>query len=98
MTEPDDSWPRTPEPADTVLGQLQRGRGAGFLAVIERPREECHALIRECLLRDTRYDQQTNSRDRYSAELVQRTGFDMEPMTDCLRREEPVSDWKVVLT
>jgi hypothetical protein len=60
-----------PEPAapTTRLGQLQRGRGAGFRAAIVAGRE-AHDDVLQCVTTDPRVDSQGESRERYYAELI----------------------------
>jgi len=71
-----------------VLGQLQRGRGAGFLAALALPRAEARDLLHDCLLHDGRYDGQSESRTRYYAELAQQVGVDFEYLLAGVRRIE----------
>jgi hypothetical protein len=52
----------------TALGQLQRGRGAGWLAATGS--SEGRELLAECLARDPRWDTQGESRASYYAELA----------------------------
>ncbi|MFY9344246.1 MAG: hypothetical protein WAT39_17270 [Planctomycetota bacterium] len=66
-------------PANTRLGQLQRGRGAGFLAAIADPvasRDDVVAWI----LDDAERDSQVEKRARYGAELVARLDVPLEPI------------------
>ncbi|MEQ1615418.1 MAG: hypothetical protein ABL904_21920 [Hyphomicrobiaceae bacterium] len=58
--------------ASTVLGQLQRGRGAGWLAAAETRADD---LLRQCLDADPRYDSQVESRAEYYATLAIELGL-----------------------
>lgn len=64
--------------AGSVLGQLQRGRGEGFLAALEMPSTEAADLVWECIVHDPRYDLQIDSRDLYYATLAQAVGLGFE--------------------
>lgn len=56
-------------PATTRLGQLQRGRGAGFVAAAQVGAGAHDELLR-CILSDPRVDRQIEARARYYAELA----------------------------
>ncbi|NOX31894.1 MAG: hypothetical protein GXP35_17895 [Actinobacteria bacterium] len=64
--------------AASVLGQLQRGRGEGFLAALEMPPAQAADLVWECIVHDPRYDLQIDSRDLYYATLAQQVGVRVE--------------------
>ena len=64
--------------AGSVLGQLQRGRGEGFLAALEMPPAEAADLLWKCIVHDPRYDLQIDSRDLYYATLAQEVGLKIE--------------------
>ncbi|MCP5066702.1 MAG: hypothetical protein GY946_09055, partial [bacterium] len=64
--------------AGSVLGQLQRGRGEGFLAALEMPSTEAADLVWECIVHDPRYDLQIDSRDLYYANLTQEVGLSIQ--------------------
>lgn len=64
--------------AGTVLGQLQRGRGEGFLAAVEMAPTEASDLVWQCIVHDPRYDLQIDSRDWYYANLAQEVGLRVE--------------------
>jgi hypothetical protein len=55
-------------PADSPLGQLQRGRGAGWLYAAESPSGA--DLLVKCLSREPRWDRQVESRAEYYATLA----------------------------
>src|SRR5215469_4346196 len=65
-------------PADSVLGQLQRGRGAGFLAALSLPRREARTALQECIMHDARWDHQVEARAAYYAELALDLELDVE--------------------
>ena len=77
-------------PYDTLEGQLQRGRGEGFLRALDAPRSEVHELLLRCITRDPRWDTQLESRDGYYAELVQKTELDLHPLDLYLREHDDV--------
>ncbi|MEY9894541.1 hypothetical protein ABIA35_008282 [Catenulispora sp. MAP12-49] len=58
---------------ETVLGQLQRGRGLGASRVLNDPAAE--ELVIGCVVQDARWDAQTESRDEYLAVLIDRLGL-----------------------
>lgn len=64
--------------AGSVLGQLQRGRGEGFLDALEMPGAQAADLVWECIVHDPRYDLQIDSRDLYYATLAQEVGLEVE--------------------
>ena len=55
----------------TVLGKLQRGTGDGFLEAVALPTDKGADLVWDCVVRDARWDQQVESRDRYYADLIE---------------------------
>jgi hypothetical protein len=71
-------------PATTRLGQLQRGRGAGFLAALAAG-AAAHDDLLHCLLADPRRDRQTEQRARYYGELLVAVDLPLEPLLDPLR-------------
>ncbi len=66
-------------PYDSRLGQLQRGRGAGFLAACASPRAARDELL-QCVVADPRLDRHIESRDAYYGELVERVDLDLAPI------------------
>mgnify|MGYP000880815949 CR=1 FL=1 len=88
------------EAADTVHGQLQRGRGAGYLAALELPRAEAHRLLIDCIIRDPRIDSQVESRAEYYARLALLTKLPLEALAERLRKhdDEGQSGWNTPLT
>ncbi|MEO6597715.1 MAG: hypothetical protein ABIP94_23465, partial [Planctomycetota bacterium] len=76
-----------PAPAATRLGQLQRGRGAGFLAALTAG-AAAHDDVLHCLLADPRIDRQIESRERYYAELVTALDVPIVPLVAQLSGRE----------
>jgi hypothetical protein len=71
----------------SLLGQLQRGRGQGYIRALEADRTEVHAALIQCITHDPRWDSQLESRAWYYAELMLRTNFDdLTPFVRYLRR------------
>src|SRR5690606_21234231 len=88
------------EPPDTVHGQLQRGRGSGYLAALELPRAEAHRMLTDCITRDPRIDSQVESRAEYYASLAIRLALPLEPLATHLKRsgDPEQSCWATSLT
>ena len=88
------------EPADSVHGQLQRGRGAGYLAALELPRVEAHWMLIDCITRDPRIDSQVEERTGYYTALAHRLVLPLEPLATHLRRnnDPEQSCWTTSLT
>lgn len=63
---------------ETLLGQLQRGRGLGARRALAEP--EAGELVVGCVLQDPRWDAQTESRDEYLACLIHRMGLPLDPI------------------
>lgn len=66
-------------PADSRLGQLQRGSGRGFLAALSAPATAGDELL-ACLRDDPRVDTQVERREVYYAELADRLALDLAPL------------------
>jgi len=49
-------------PPDSLLGQLQCGRGAGFLRALQEDASVVRPLLLDCLLHDPRWDRQVETR------------------------------------
>ncbi|MEZ5963932.1 MAG: hypothetical protein R3F56_08825 [Planctomycetota bacterium] len=79
-------------PHDTRLGQLQRGRGAGFLAALAQPAAARDEVL-GCVLEDPRIDAQIEARGAYYAELAHRIDVDVAPM---VRRAAAADGWLAV--
>lgn len=75
--------------ADTRLGQLQRGRGDGFLAAIAAGKAAVDDLL-QCVLVDPRIDREIEARARYYAELGAAIELPLEPLIAALAgHDEP---------
>ncbi|MFD8595221.1 hypothetical protein ACFV1L_09490 [Kitasatospora sp. NPDC059646] len=75
-------------PADTDLGALERGRGAGYLWVRREPAAAGRAVL-ACLRRDTRYDRQSDDRNDYLAHLVRESALPLDPLRRLLDGDDP---------
>ncbi len=67
------------EAATTRLGQLQRGRGDGFVAAL-RAGADAHDDLLRCLCHDPRVDRQIEARGRYYGELLAALDLPLEPL------------------
>ena len=87
-------------PADSLLGQLQRGRGAGFLAARREPSAKTWPLLVECITHDPRLDSQVECRDDYYAALVIETGMDLVSLATHLQKHDDSNQcgWNTPLT
>lgn len=72
-------------PAGTLLGQLQRGRGAGFLSALAEDPTTVHTHLLHCITHDPRQDSQIESRAEYYAQLIIATKMSIEPLDEYLR-------------
>src|SRR5690349_16295324 len=82
---PDDPALARPE---SLLGQLQRGRGAGFLWASREDPKVVHPLLVECVTRDPRCDHQVESRAEYYARLVVLTSMSLESLSEYLHEND----------
>jgi hypothetical protein len=64
MTEDTNIVDRLAAP-DSLLGMLQRGRGEGYLAAMNAPRETVWPLLLECVTDDPRLDRICDDRAEY---------------------------------
>ena len=71
--------------AGTLLGQIQRGRGAGFLRVLEEDRRTVHPLLLNCITHDPRWDTDVETRAEYYARLALATHLDLQSLQHYLR-------------
>lgn len=88
-------------PPESVLGQLQRGRGLGFLRALKEPRPEARRMLTECILQDPRMDFQCESRGAYYAVLALNLELPLEPLAIHLQTRGGAHDgpwWEVKLT
>src|SRR5579883_3217187 len=67
-------------PADSLHGQLQRGRGRGYLSALREDVAEVRPLLLDCLLHDPRWDRQLEPRSDYYAQLAMRTALPLDPL------------------
>jgi hypothetical protein len=70
-------------PPESLLGRLQRGRGAGFLGALREQPSAVWPLLSECITRDPRWDRQLEERGYY-ADLAIGTRMDLAPLADFL--------------
>ncbi|MBI1176380.1 hypothetical protein GC207_02955 [bacterium] len=87
-------------PAGSVHGQLQRGRGAGYLAALELPRDEAHRLLIDCITCDPRIDSQVEQRTEYYASLAHQLGLPLDALEHHLAtHDDPKQNcWITLLT
>ncbi len=85
---------------DSLLGQLQRGRGEGYLRILSAPKLEAQALLLECLSNDPRLDSQVESRAGYYASIAIAVGLDLTPVARHLRDNDDPNQtgWNTPLT
>jgi len=72
-------------PPDSLLGQLQRGRGAGFLRALREDASVVRPLLLDCVLHDPRWDRQVETRADYYAALIVHTQLPLDPLDAHLR-------------
>jgi hypothetical protein len=77
---------------ESLLGMLQRGRGAGYLAALNAPRETVWPQLLECIANDPRLDQECEDRAEYYASLVLATGMDLGPIYSYLKQSDGQED------
>jgi hypothetical protein len=66
-------------PADTLLGQLQRGRGRGFVRALREDVSIVRPLLLDCVMHDPRWDRQIEPRSDYYAALIMHTAMPLDP-------------------
>ena len=71
-------------PSSSILGQLQRGRGCGYVAAVAAG-QNAHEDLFHCLLSDPRNDGQLESREGYYAELLVALDLPLAPLVAHLR-------------
>jgi len=72
---------------ESFLGMLQRGRGAGYLAALNAPRELVWSLLLQCITHDPRFDG-LESRAEYYVSLMRATGMDFAPVYSYLEQND----------
>lgn len=84
---------------DTLLGQLQRGRGEAYLRLLSTPKREACDLLVECICNDPRLDSQVESRAGYYASIAVEVGLDLGPVDQYLREHDDIdeSSWNASL-
>lgn len=83
---------------DTLEGQLQRGRGLGYLRALEDP-AAAREILERCITHDPRQDGQVETRSDYYAGLAVEIGMGVDGLDAYLR--EPRNDrrdWGTYLT
>jgi hypothetical protein len=82
-------------PPGSLLGQLERGRGAGFQRARAAPVDEVIALVLDCVDRDPRCDPQLDSRADYYACLLLAAEADPAMVESLVRAHEqpPDDEW-----
>jgi hypothetical protein len=85
---------------DTLLGMLERGRGAGYLLAVETAPVIVWPLLIECITNDPRLDRQVEYRADCYSSLILETKMDITPLNYYLRENDGPGDkyWKVKLT
>ncbi|RLB48200.1 MAG: hypothetical protein DRJ42_23770 [Deltaproteobacteria bacterium] len=73
--------------SETLLGQLQRGRGRGYLAAIRAGGGEAELLT--CIVHDPRWDQQLEERASYYGRLAVELGLSVDPIAKAVREGDP---------
>jgi hypothetical protein len=71
--------------ANSLLGQLQRGRGEGYRRVLCVPRSEGWDYLLDCICNDPRLDSQVEDRAGYYAAVAIETEFELEPLLRYIR-------------
>jgi hypothetical protein len=70
---------------NTLLGQLQRGRGEGYRRALAVPRDEAWECLLDCICNDPRLDSQVEYRADYYALLTIETSLDLNPLVRYVR-------------
>ena len=71
--------------ANSLLGQLQRGRGAGFRRAVRAEPRAIHPLLVACVTQDPRWDRQIEPRGDYYASLILHTALPLDLLDAHLR-------------
>ena len=84
------------KPAHTLHGQLQRGRGAGFLRGLTEPVEDLQMILVDCITNDPRWDPQLEIRAGYYADLAVAIRLDPAPLSRHLEEhdDDTAEGWK----
>lgn len=73
---------------ETLLGQLQRGRGQGYIRILSVPKDEASKLLIECITNDPRLDGQVEARAEYYAAIAVEVGLDLARLAQYLREND----------
>lgn len=73
---------------ESLLGQLQRGRGLGHQRLLQEPRPVAHRLLTQCILADPRLDYLCENRGDYYAELARRVELPLGPLAARIREDD----------
>src|SRR5271155_2869935 len=84
---------------DSLLGQIQRGRGEGFIRILSTPKGEASRFLMECISNDPRLDSQVEQRAEYYASIAVQVGLDLAPLAQHLRDHDDTgqSTWNTSL-
>ncbi|MDB6111945.1 MAG: hypothetical protein JWR69_3695, partial [Pedosphaera sp.] len=84
---------------DSLLGQLQRGRGEGHIRILSTPKRDACQLLVECISNDPRLDSQVEQRAEYYASIAVEVGLDLAPLAQHLREHDDTgqSTWNTAL-
>jgi hypothetical protein len=88
------------DPADTLTGQLQRGRGAGALWAARLP-SDARAIVMDCVCRDPRWDHDVEDRAFYYAQLIRDHAWPIDVLEQHLSSPADAVDpdnWRTSLT
>jgi hypothetical protein len=85
---------------DSLLGQLQRGRGQGYLRILSTSQREAWQLLVECISNDPRLDSQVENRAEDYGSIAVEVGLDLAPLAQHLREHDDTgqSTWNTPLT
>ena len=86
---------------DSLLGQVQRGRGEGYLRILSTPKRDACQLLVDCICNDPRLDSQIESRAEYYASIAVEVGLDLAPLAKHLREHDDTDEtggWNTPLT
>lgn len=104
MTDIKDLSSRMPKPEqhappETLLGQLQRGRGAGYLRAISSSANDLSELLIDCITNDPRLDSQVESRADYYASLALKLNIDISGIAAYVQEydDKAESNWNTPL-
>jgi hypothetical protein len=83
---------------NTLLGQLQRGRGEGYRHALAIPRHKAWEYLLDCICNDPRLDSQVENRAEYYARLTIETGLDLNPLVQYVKEyDDKDQDWNTSL-